>query len=403
MFRSDDQILSMLPGPCHLREPVLRELAKQSEAYFQPYFDEQFVDPLLAKLKRVFQTSNILFVTTGGGRVGLETAVASTIVPGDRVVVINGGVFGEELAELATWLGGEVTLFDITPDQPLDVDALRAHVHRVRPAAVLMVHNETSTGSLLDVRAACAVAHEVDAVTIVDTVSSMGGIDCPTDDWGIDINVTASQKCLEGPAGLAAMSVSDRAWRKIEAAPEPSRAWTRDLRFWKNRWLPEAAGGRNPHRGRWTPLALPSQLICALSAGVDLVLAEGLQHRITRHAIAGRALEAGLAALGMTSIAGRNTSALVKCVSLPGGLVSAPVIELMLQRHRIRIASGFTRATCVRVSVIGATAEVGPIVATLLALEDTLAQLGHQVASPGCGARAAEDQLVAAMRTSSTR
>lgn len=399
MFRSDDQILSMLPGPCHLREPVLRELAKQSEAYFQPYFDEQFVDPLLAKLKRVFQTSNILFVTTGGGRVGLETAVASAIVPGDRVLVINGGVFGEELAELATWLGGEVTLFDIEPDKALDTDALRAVVHRVRPAAVLMVHNETSTGSLLAVREACAIAHEVDAVTIVDTVSSMGGIDCPTDDWGIDINITASQKCLEGPAGLAALSVSDRAWRKIEAAPEPSRAWTRDLRFWKNRWLPVAAGGRNPNRGRWTPLALPSQLVCALSAGVDLVLAEGLPARFARHATAGRALEAGLAALGMHSVAGANTSQIVKCVNLPGGLTSAPVIEMMLQRHRIRIAGAFSRTSCVRVSVIGATAEVGPIVSTLLALEDTFAQLGHKTESAGAGARAAEEVFLAAMRT----
>lgn len=400
MFHGEDQMLSMLPGPCMLREPVLRELGRQSEAYFQPYFDEQFVDPLLAKLKRVFQTSNLLFVTTGGGRVGLETAVASAILPCERVVVINGGFFGAEIAEIVTWLGGEVTLFDIEPDKPLDIDSLRALVHRVRPVAVGMVHNETSTGALLAVKDACAVAHEVDAVTIVDSVSSMGGIDCPTDTWGIDINVTASQKCLEGPAGVGIISVSDRAWRKIEAAPEPSRAWTRDLRAWKNRWLPEAAGGRNPYRGRNTPLCLPSQLICALSAGVDLVLAEGLPARIERHATAGRALEAGLAALGMQPIAGPNTSAIVKCVSLPGKLTSAPVLKLMLERHRIRIAGAFERDTCIRVSTIGATAEIGPIMATLMALDDTLVQLGQPTAA-GAGAGAAEHVFSAAMRTAS--
>jgi aspartate aminotransferase-like enzyme len=248
------------------------------------------------------------------------------------------------------------------------------------------------------VRDACAVAHEVDAMTIVDSVSSMGGIDCNTDAWGIDINVTASQKCLEGPAGIGILSVSDRAWLKIEAAPEPSRTWTRDLRAWKNRWLPEAAGGRNPYRGRSTPLVLPSQLICAVSAGVDLVLAEGLPARFERHAIAGRALEAGLDALGMTAIAGANTSATVKCVSLPGGLRAAPVIELMLQRHRVRIAGAFGRDTCVRVSTIGSTAEIGPIMATLIALEDTLAQLGHAT-SPGAGAQAAEHVFRTTMRS----
>jgi aspartate aminotransferase-like enzyme len=398
MFRSDDQILSMLPGPCVMRESVLRELGRQSEAYFMTYFDEQFVDPLLAKLKRVFQTQNLLFVTTGGGRVALETAIASTIQPGDRVVVINGGFFGSELIELTTCVGGEVTSFEILPDKPLDTDALRAVVQKVRPVAVAMVHNESSTGSLLAVREACAIAHEVDAVTIVDAVSSMGGIDCPTDAWGIDINVTASQKCLEGPAGMGIISVSDRAWKTIEAAPEPRRVWTRDLRVWKNRWLPEAQGGRNPHPFRDTPLALPSQLICALSAGIDLVLAEGLQPRFERHAIAGRALEAGLVALGMTPIAGPNASPLIKCVRLPGTLTSAPVLDIMLRRHRVRIAGGLGRENCVRVSTIGATAEVGPIVATLIALEDTLAQLGQPSAS-GAGARAAEEVFRAAMRS----
>lgn len=397
MFRSEDQMLSMLPGPCMLREPVLRELGRQSEAYFQPYFDEQFVDPLLAKLKHVFQTSNLLFVTTGGGRVGLETAVASAILPGEPVVVINGGFFGAEIAEIVTWLGGKPTLFDIEPDKPLDVEGLRALVHQVRPVVVAMVHNETSTGALLAVKDACAVAREIGALTLVDSVSSMGGIDCPTDAWGIDINVTASQKCLEGPAGIGIISVSERAWQKIEAAPEPSRAWTRDLRAWKNRWLPEAAGGRNPYRGRNTPLCLPSQLICALSAGVDLVLAEGLAARCERHTTAGRALQAGLAALGMHPIAGPNTSAIVKCVSLPGGLKSAPVLAHMLERHRIRIAGAFERDTCIRVSTIGATAEIGPIMATLIALEETLVHLG-QPTSNGAGVSAAERVFSAAMR-----
>ena len=389
MFRSNDQVLSMLPGPCVLREPVLRELGRQSEAYFQPYFDEQFVDPLLAKLKLVFETTNLTFVASGGGRAGLETAIMSTVRPGERVVVMTGGIFGDEMAELATWAGAEVVRFELTPDGPLDVQRLREVVHHVRPVVVTMVHNETSTGSLLAVREACQVAHEVDAITVVDSVSALGGVECATDAWEIDINVTASQKCLEGPAGLGIFSVSERAWKKIEAAPEPSRAWTHDLRSWKNRWLPVAAGGRNPHRGRDAPLVLPSQLVCALSAGVDLVLAEGLKPRFDRHRRAGRALESGLRALGMVLIAGANASPIVKCVRLPGGVESGGVLETMLVRHRIRIAGAFGRPDCVRVSAMGVTAEVAPILATLAALEDTLAQLGH-VPPPGAGVLAAE-------------
>ncbi len=399
MFRSDDQVLSMLPGPCVLREPVLRELARQSEAYFLPYFDEQMVDPLLAKLKLVFQTANLLFVAAGGGRAGLETAIMSTVAPGERVVVIVSGVFGEMMEELVTWAGAEVTVYPMNPDEALDHERLRALLHRVRPVAVTMVHNETSTGSLHPIRDACALAHEVDAITIVDSVSSLGGIDCQTDTWGIDINVTASQKCLEGPVGIGIISVSDRAWRKIEAAPEPSRAWTHDLRSWKNRWMPLAAGGRNTHRGRHAPMALPSQLIGALHAGVELVLAEGLGARFARHATAGLALESGLRALGLVSIAGSNSSPTVKCVTLPDGVMPEALIDIMLRRHRVRIAGAFSRTTCVRVSAMGATAEVSPIISTLIALEDSLAQLGH-VPSPGAGARAAEDVFRAALRAS---
>lgn len=389
MFRSDDQVLSMLPGPCVLREPVLRALGRQSEAYFQPYFDEQFVDPLLAKLKRVFETTNLTFIASGGGRAGLETVVMSTVRPGDRVVVLTGGIFGDELDELAARAGAEVVRFELVPDGPLDVQRLREVVHRTRPVAVAMVHNETSTGSLLAIRDACQVAHEVEALTIVDSVSSLGGIECATDAWGVDLNVTASQKCLEGPAGIGIFSVSERAWKRIEEAPEPSRAWTHDLRSWKSRWLPVAAGGGNPHRGRDAPIVLPSQLVCALSAGLDLVLAEGLKPRIDRHRLAGRALERGLQALGMVLIAGPNASAIVKCVRLPPGLLSAAVLETMLVRHRIRISGAFSRPDCVRVSAMGATAEIAPILATLAALEDTLVQLGASP-TPGAGVQAAE-------------
>jgi aspartate aminotransferase-like enzyme len=397
MFRTDDLLLSMLPGPCVLREPVLRELAKQSEAYFLTPFEEERVDPLLAKLKLILQTKNTVFVITGGGRVALDTAVMSTVQAGENVVVMTGGIFGDELAELVTWAGGIVTKFEMKPDEPLDAERLRALVQRVKPVAITMVHNETSTGSVLEVREASAIAHEVGAISIVDAVSTVGGIDCRVDEWDLDIVVTAGQKCLESPVGMGIITVSERAWKKVDSAPQPGRAWTRDLRWWKTRWLPESFGGKNPSRFRDAPLALPSQLINALSAGCDLVLQEGLPARFARHATTGKALEAGLRALGMVPIAGAKASAIVKCVSLPDGVTSAALQETMITRHKIKIAGAFSRPTCARISAMGVTADVGPINATLFAIEESLAHLGYPAAA-GAGTSAAEAAFRAALK-----
>jgi len=211
------RVTLMIPGPTELPWPVIQAMNQPPIIQYDQHFDVEILEPVTLALREVFQTTKSeVIVMPGSGRTALEASAVSLIEAGDRVLVIIAGVFGHLMREIMTRAGAEVTEFAVEPGQPIDLAKLDKEIARVRPKAVTLVHNETSTGTTYPAAEVGKVVKQHHALFMLDTVSSLAGLDVRTDDWGVDFNMTGSQKCLAAPLGLALASVSDRAWAAME-------------------------------------------------------------------------------------------------------------------------------------------------------------------------------------------
>jgi (S)-ureidoglycine-glyoxylate aminotransferase len=228
----------MIPGPTELPFPVIQALNQPPAIQYDRSFDEEVLEPTTLRLREVFQTRNEVILLPGSGRTGLEAGALSVIEPGDRVLVVSTGVFGVLMREIMGRVGADLTEFPIEWGGRLDVDRLRAEAERLRPKVITLVHNETSTGSTYPAAEVGRVARAVGALYMLDTVSSLAGLDVRTDEWGVDLNMTGSQKCLAAPLGMAVLSVSPRAWEAMERRRQRASSLVYDLLRWKENWVP---------------------------------------------------------------------------------------------------------------------------------------------------------------------
>ncbi|HKB26588.1 MAG TPA: aminotransferase class V-fold PLP-dependent enzyme, partial [Methylomirabilota bacterium] len=317
----------------------------------------------------------------------------SVIEPGDRVLVVGAGQFGILMREIMNRVGADWTEFPVEWGARLDLERLRREAERVRPKALTLVHNETSTGTTYPAAEVGKIARSVGALFLLDTVSSVAGLDVRTDEWGVDLGMTGSQKCLAAPLGLALVSVGPRAWEAMERRTKPARSWAYDLLRWKEHWIPVSRGGKvadgSPRR---QPVSIPTHLTAAMSVAARLILEEGLAHRFRRHEVAAGALRRGLAALGLEMFPDAAiVSNTVSCVKTPKGIDPAAVVTLMRDRYGILIGTGLDkiRTTTLRIGTMGLTASPLYVLPTLSALELALRDLGHK-AEPGVGVAAAQ-------------
>jgi aspartate aminotransferase-like enzyme len=256
-----------------------------------------------------------------------------------------------------------------------------------------MVHNETSTGTTYPAADVARLAQRHRALFMLDTVSSLAGIEVRTDAWGIDLNMTGSQKCLAAPLGMALVSVSPAAWEAMERRKLRASSLSYDLLRWREQWIPESRGGQVPDGApRRQPISIPTHLTRALAAAARLILDEGLPHRFRRHAAAGRAFRAGLHAMRLEMFGHRDLwSDTVSCVVAPAGVQPAAVVQRMRERHGILIGTGLDRirTTTLRVGHMGITSSPLYVLPTLSALELTLRELGYR-SEAGAGVAAAQ-------------
>jgi aspartate aminotransferase-like enzyme len=317
-----------IPGPTPCPPEVLQAMAGQMINHRGPEFGQMLHD-VTGKLKQLFQTKNDLYLLTGSGTGGLEASIVNTLSPGDRVLVVSTGFFGERYADIAAQFGIEVTPLRYEWGQVADADDVRRAL-RAEPAikAVLVTHNETSTGITNDLGAISAAAKEFDKLLLVDAISSLGSIELPVDDWHCDIVVTASQKGWMVPPGMAMVSVSPEAWRAYEKARIPRYNWD----FGKARSYLERA--QTP----WTPAV---SIVFAFSVALDMMLKEGLSSIIARHARVAQAARDGVKALGLSPFADeRYASSTVTAVAASGGLDVKALLKLMREEHQIVLAGG---------------------------------------------------------------
>jgi aspartate aminotransferase-like enzyme len=387
------QPVLMIPGPTELPFPVVQAMNEPATIQYDMNFDVNVLEPVTLALRDIFQTRGEVIVMPGSGRTALEAAAISAIEPGDRVLVVEAGAFGALMRDIMTRAGAEVTEHSVEWGRPLDLARLEQDIARVRPKAVTMVHNETSTGTTYPAAEVGRIVKRHGALFMLDTVSSLAGLDVRTDEWDVDFNMTGSQKCLAAPLGMAIVSVGSPGWEAMERRKHKATSWAYDLLRWKENWIPASRGGHVPDgTPRRQPVSIPTHLTQALGAASRLILEEGIEHRFRRHAVAGRAFRAGLDAMRLQMFADASLlSNTVSCFRTPAGIDPAKVVGHMRQHHGILIGTGLDkiRTSTLRVGHMGITSSPLYVLPTLSAIEMTLRDLGFRTES-GAGVAAAQ-------------
>lgn len=277
-----------IPGPVTVPDEILDVVGQQMIDHRGPIF-AALQERVIGNLKTCFQTQNDILLFTSSGTGGLESAIVNTLSPGDPVLAFAAGEFGERLAAIAQAYGAQVRKIKFDNGQAIDPDRVAQELeHAPDTRAVLVTHNETSTGIMHPLQEiAHAVRTHSDAVLIVDGVSSMLTADAQVDNWGIDVMVTASQKAWACPPGVAMLSISERAWKAHANAKAPRFYfdWTET-----KKWL---------EKGQ-TPFTPAVTVYYALDLALQKILAEGLPHVFARHAKIARLTREQAKTLGFT-------------------------------------------------------------------------------------------------------
>jgi len=317
-----------IPGPTPVPDEVLQAMAKQMINHRGPEF-VQALNDVTAKLKQIFQTKDDVLVLTGAGTGGLEAAIVNTLSPGDKVLSTSIGVFGDRFTKIAQQYGAEIIALDFEWGKAADIDTIRRALQdEPKIKAVLVTHNETSTGVTNDLASISSVVKEFDKLLLVDAVSSLGSIDLPVDDWHCDVTITGSQKGWMVPPGLTMVSVNEEAWQAHANAKMPRFYW--DFTKAKN----SLEKGQTP----WTPAV---SIVFALQVALDMMLKEGLANIVARHARVGKAAREGIKSLGLSLFAEEShASNTVTAVAVPEGLDVKKLRKILKEEHRVVLAGG---------------------------------------------------------------
>lgn len=354
--------LIMTPGPTFVHEEVRRSL---SMAITNPDLDENFYEfykQTCHKLQQLLNTKNDVLILGGEGILGLEAACASLIEPGDRVLCIDNGIFGNGFGDFAKMYGGEVIYFKSDHYQAIDVESLKAFLktnHDFKIAT--LVHCETPSGITNPIHLICPLLKEYGIISVVDSVSATGGELLKTDEWKIDIVLGGSQKCLSAPPGLTFLSISQVAWNKIADRKIPVTGYYCNLLNYKN-WYEE----------KWFPYTQPISDIYALGTALDRWLLE--DDPISRHQKVAAAVRQSFIKSGLELYPLDGFSNTVTTVTIPEGISFREIYEEMLQEHHIIIAGAFDflKDKVVRIGHMGENCYEEKLYLTLKALNQVL-------------------------------
>ena len=375
--------LLMIPGPTNVDPAVLRALSKPTLAHTDPQFVETFKETL-ENLRRVFMTKHQVFALAGSGTLALEVGIANIIEPGDKVLNVVTGYFGDYFAKISKAHGAVQKTLEIPWGKCIESHQVREALKEDDYKAVTVTHVDTSTGVVNPIKEIGRVVREnSDAFYIVDTVCSLGGIEVRVDDWEIDACVSGSQKCIGLPPGLALFSMSDRVLSLLEERKTPVGMWYGDIR----NWLPIMM---DPSKYFATP---PVNMIYALSESLRSILAEGLENRFKRHHIIAEAFRAAMDALNIEIVAQEKCRADTLTAAYYLENIEDGSFRSEMRKLGIIVAStiGPIKGKGFRVGHMGNVTE-NDILSTIGAIETTLARLGCTCGF-GVGYAAAQKKL----------
>src|SRR4030043_150156 len=317
-----------IPGPTPCPPQALEAMGRQMINHRGGEFGK-ILNSITAKLKQAFQTKGDVFVLTASGTGGLEAAIVNTLSPGDKVLSLANGFFGERFADIAGKYGAEVIRLNFEWGRPVGLDAAeKALKTDGNIKAVLATHNETSTGVTNNIKEISAVVKKFDKLLLVDAISSLGCINLPTDQWNCDIVVTASQKGWMVPPGLAMVSVSERAWQAHAKAKMTRYYW-------------DFSKARDYLEKRQTPWTPAVSVFYALDVTLDLMLTEGLDNIFDRHDRVGQTARTGVKSLGLSLFPDEKyASNTVTAVNVPDRIDVARLIQILREQYEVIIAGG---------------------------------------------------------------
>jgi aspartate aminotransferase-like enzyme len=375
----------LTPGPTPVPEETLLELARPVTYHRSAQFRQVLVD-VLDDLKYVFCTKNQVLALTASGTGGMEAAIGNVVPPGGKAICLVSGRWGERWLKICKAFGVESVNVTVPYGESVQPEQLAAALKQhPDAAAVCATLSETATGARNDIKAFGKLVAATPAVFIVDTISGLGVMECRCDDWNVDICVTGSQKALMLPPGLAFVSVSDKAWQRIDANTS-IRSFYFDLRKY-----------RESLKGGDTPFTPANTLIRALRHSLKMLRAEGLENAWARSSRTASAARAGVRALGLELFA-RDPAESLTVFKVPEGIDGVALLSKLEKQYGLKLAGGqdTLKGKIVRLAHMGYIDQFD-VLAALAGLELVLLEMGHPV-EPGAGVAAAQKVFARGIR-----
>lgn len=371
----------LTPGPSMVPEETLLELARPVPYHRTAEF-RQLLGEITADLQYVYRTKNPVLTLTSSGTGGMEATVANCLPPGSKAICLIAGRFGERWRNLCKAFGVEAVNVTAPWGQAVPPEALKkALADHPDAKAVLSTFSETSTGVANDIEAYGKLIAPTPALFAVDTISGLGVMPCETDAWHIDLNITGSQKALMMPPGLAFVSVSDKAFKAIEANLQ-RRVFYFDLLKARDKLLKESD----------TPYTPAHTLIRALKVSLKRIRTEGIENIWKRHARLAAAARAGMLGMGLELFAEHPANGLT-VAKMPAGIDSSAVLLKLEKQYGLKLANGqdTLKGKVVRLAHMG-YADPFDVIAAISGLELVLVEMGAPI-KPGSGVAAAQQAL----------
>lgn len=358
----------MGPGPSDVYPQVLAAQSRPTVGHLDPLF-VAMMDELKSLIQYAFQTRNEMTIAVSApGSAGMETCFVNLVEPGEKVIVCRNGVFGDRMRQNVERIGAEAVMLDFEWGTAVDPEVVEAALKAHPDAAFLaFVHAETSTGALSDAKTLCALAREHGCLSIVDAVTSLGGVELRVDDWGIDAIYSGSQKCLSCVPGLSPVSFSPAAVAKLKARKSPVQSWFLDQSLVMGYWSGD--GKRSYHH------TAPVNALYSLHEALRLLAEEGLENAWQRHRDMHLLLRQGLESMGLEFVvAEQSRLPQLNAVYIPQGVDDGAVRKQLLDNYNLEIGAGLgaLAGKAWRIGLMGYGARRENVALCLRALADVL-------------------------------
>jgi aspartate aminotransferase-like enzyme len=370
-----------LPGPTTVPARVRVAMAQPVVNHRGPEFHETYAR-VQELLKPIFATGNEVFLFASSGTGAMEASLANVLAPGERVLVAVNGQFGEHFAKIAKALGAEVDVVETAWGGAIDPGEIEKKVKSLNYRALIVVHNESSTGITADLAAIGKILRDRSTLLIADSVSGIGGLEMKQDEWGVDIVASASQKALMCPPGIGLISVSAKAWKIVERENGVPRF------FWDFRKAKDAAEKSE------TAFTSPVSLIAGLKEALEMIHDEGLAQVLKRHMKLSEALRVGCVALGLKEYGNApSLSPTVVALDVPEKMNGDDIVRRLYERFGTVIAGSRNKLSgkVIRIGTMGDVHDED-ILTDLAELEEVLNELGWHM-TKGAGVSAATAML----------